>query len=131
METDRIINARLIEDRCELHYECGGLWSVDTIDEMFEVLGRTTVPLLKAGKPIYALGDFSRALPQDRATAAKIADHLQAAAKVGFKRSAIVNASALFKMQYRRVASGIDVEFFDNRADALAWLREPRENAAA
>lgn len=126
METERVINARLVEDHCELHYECGGLWNVDNIDELFEVLGRTSVPLLKTGKPIYALGDFSRAIPQDRVTAQKIADYLETAAKAGFKRSAIVNATALSKMQYKRMAESVEVEFFDNRGDALNWLRAGR-----
>lgn len=126
MNTERVIHARLVEDHCELHYECGGLWNVDNIDEMFDVLGRTSVPLLKAGKPIYALGDFTRAIPQDRATAQKIADHLQTAAKAGFKRSSIVNATALSKMQYKRMAEGVEVEFFDNRSAALNWLRADR-----
>lgn len=126
MQTEKVIKARLNEERCELHYECGGLWNSENIDEMFGVLGKTSMPLLKAGRPIYAVGDYSKAIPQDRATAEKISQHLDQAAKAGFKRSAIVGASALFKLQYKRVAKSVEVEFFDTESEAIAWLRADR-----
>lgn len=123
LDTERLIKAHLDEEHAELHYECGGFWDAESIDEMFAVLSRTSAPLVKAGKPFSGLGDFSRAMPQDQATAQKMGEHLQMAAKAGYKRSAIVGASALFKLQYRRVSQGIEVEYFDDRDAAIKWLR--------
>lgn len=124
--TDRICTAHLVEEYCELHYRCGGFWSVDSIDEMFETLNAASLPLVKARKPIYSLGDFSDALPQDRGTAEKIAAFLRNAAKFGLVRTAIYGAPPLMKLQYRRVSEGIEVEFFDTKAQALEWLRANR-----
>ena len=123
---DRHCTAHLLEDQCELHYKCGGFWSVDTIDEMFDTLNSTSLPLVKAHKPIYSLGDFTDAIPQDRETAQKIADFLRNAAKFGLIRTAIYGAPALMKLQYKRVSQGIEVEFFDTKAEAVAWLRANR-----
>ena len=124
--TDRFVTARLIEERCELHYECGGLWNIDTIEELFATLNRTCLPLVQAGKPIYSIADFSAAIPQERATAEKIAGYLKEAQRHGLKRTAIFGAPALMKMQYKRISQGITLEFFDTEREALAWLRADR-----
>ena len=50
-------------------------------------------------------------------------DHLLNARKFGLKRVAIMGASALVKLQYKRLSDGIEVEYFDNRDDAIRWLR--------
>lgn len=118
--------SRLIEDKCELHYSCAGFWDKDTMQAFFDQLSETIMPLLKARKPYYSIGDFTDALPQDRETADVIMANLQTAVKFGLRRSAIVNASSLMKMQYRRVAQGVEVEFFDDKAAALEWLRAGR-----
>jgi hypothetical protein len=122
--TDRFCTAHIVEENCELHYSCGGLWGVDTINELFETLNRACAPLVKARKPIYSLGDFSEAIPQDRATAEKIAEFLREAAKFGLKRTAIYGAPVLMKMQYKRVSDGTEVAFFDTKGEALDWLRQ-------
>ncbi len=109
-----------------MHFACAGLWTPQIMSEFLILLNETTKPLVKAGKPIYALGDFSEALPQDRETAALVGDHLENARRFGLKRIAIVGATALMKMQYKRVAADMDVGFFDTRADALIYLREGR-----
>ncbi|UAB77520.1 STAS/SEC14 domain-containing protein [Erythrobacter sp. SCSIO 43205] len=120
---DAFYESRLIENKCELHYSCGGLWDEKSMQEMFDSFKETVMPLLKARKEYSSIGDFTKALPQDRGTAQVMLTNLEKATKYGLKRSAIVGASSLMKMQYRRVAAGVNVEFFDNQADALRWVR--------
>ncbi|MEM8726062.1 MAG: STAS/SEC14 domain-containing protein, partial [Pseudomonadota bacterium] len=71
----------------------------------------------------YALGDFADFVPQDRTTGEAIRDHLMAAQKYGLRKIAIVSGSPLVKMQYKRLSQGVEVEFFDEKTEALAWLR--------
>lgn len=121
--TEAFYESRLIEDKCELHYACGGMWNPETMQGMFDSFTETVMPLLKARKEYSSIGDFTKALPQDRETAEVMIGNLEKATKFGLKRSAIINASPLMKMQYRRVAAAVNVEFFDNKADALNWVR--------
>ena len=125
--TTNFYSSELVEARCEIHFACGGFWDTETMRRFLEELNQKTVPLIKAGKPIYALGDFTDALPQDRETADLVADHLANARNFGLKRVAIVNATALMKMQYRRVSKGLEVEFFEDVRSAERWLRENRD----
>ncbi|MXO90677.1 STAS/SEC14 domain-containing protein [Pontixanthobacter aquaemixtae] len=124
--TDRIVSARLNEEHGELHYRCGGLWDEHSIDELFDCLNRASEPLVRARKPIYALGDFTTAMPQVRATAEKIGAHLRNAKEFGLERMAIYGAPILMRMQYKRFAPDVNVEFFDTKGQALNWLREGR-----
>ena len=125
-ETDRIVSAHLVEEHNELHYVCGGLWDEVSIQHLFDTLDAASLPLVKAHKPIYSLGDFSKALPQDGATAEKIGEYLRTAKQFGLDRTAIFGAPILMKMQYKRVAPDVNVEFFETKGDALHWLRANR-----
>lgn len=116
----------LHEAQCEIHFACAGFWEPETMRAFLDQLNAKTLPLVKAGKPIYALGDFTDALPQDRETADLVAEHLRNAANFGLKRIAVVKATPLMKMQYRRVSKGFEVEYFESKAEALAWLRADR-----
>lgn len=122
-DTDRLISAHVIEERNELHYACGGLWDAQSIDDMFETLNRACMPLVKSGKPFSSIGDFSTAMPQDSETADKIGAHLRSAMQFGLQRIAIFGAAPLMKLQYKRVAPEIEMEFFETEEDALAWVR--------
>lgn len=124
--TENFYSCELVEDRCEVHFRCGGFWNPEIMRAFLDKLNETTKPLIKAGKPVYSLGDFSEALPQDRETAAMVATHLENAKKFGLKRVALINATPLMQMQYKRVSSGLDVAFFETKATALNWLRADR-----
>ena len=113
--TDRIVTAHLDEAHDELHYRCGGLWDVQSIDELFACLNEACLPLVKQRKAIYSLGDFTTAVPQDRETAEKIGDYFRTAKQFGFDRTAIHGAPVLMRMRYKRVAPDVNVEFFDDR----------------
>ena len=113
----------LDEPRGELHFTVGGFWERDAMRGFLGELDETALPLVKARRSILAVGDFTEFVPQDRATADTIRDHLMNACKFGLKRVAIVGASPLMTMQYRRLSQGVEVEFFTDKSEALDWLR--------
>lgn len=124
METiEKSYSTRLLEEHCELHFSCSGFWKLQEMLELLEQLNETVLPLVKARKPIYALGDYEGFVPQDKDTAEAIESHLKNAVKFGLKRVAIVQASPLMKLQYKRLSKGLDVEFFDTKTSAITWLR--------
>ncbi len=116
----------LVEHHCETHSVVRGFWNVETIQTYFDDVNEIATPLVKARSPIYALVDFTDFVPQDRATGDAIRDHLMTAQKFGLKRIAILGATTLTKMQYKRLSEGLTVEFFETKADALNWLRADR-----
>ena len=116
----------LVEDRCEVHFSISGFWSLDIFKSFLDDVNAAALPLMKARKPIYALGDFGGFVPQNQETGEAIRDHLLAAQKYGLKRLAVVAGSALVKLQYRRLSRGVEVEFFDTEGDAIEWLRKDR-----
>ncbi|MGB3711373.1 MAG: STAS/SEC14 domain-containing protein [Erythrobacter sp.] len=117
---------RLLEEHCEVHFGCSGFWDRESMAALLDQLNQTTLPLVKARKPIYAAGDFTDFVPQDRETADLIQRHLHGAMEFGLKRVAIVGASALMKIQYTRLSKGLDVDFFQTQSEALQWLRANR-----
>ncbi|MDA9918397.1 hypothetical protein N9D37_00720 [Erythrobacter sp.] len=110
----------------ELHFAVGGFWQLDEMLGFLDKLNEASLPLVKAREPIYALGDFTDFVPQDHATGDAIRNHLLGAIKFGLKQIAIIGASPLAMMQYRRLSEGLAVEFFDSRPAATAWLRADR-----
>lgn len=110
-------------DRAELHFAIGGYWDVAGMQRFLFDLGEAAKPFMKAGTPFCALGDFKDFLPQDRATADAIRESIDAGSRNGLKRFAVVSAAPLVRMQYRRIAQGTEVEYFDSRAEAITWLR--------
>lgn len=113
----------LHEEHCELHFRIAGFWDAGAMWDFQHELNRTVLPLYQAGKPIHAMGEMSEFVPQSRATSEAIREHLSQSREFGLKKVAIVNPSNLVRDQYRRVSAGIEVEFFENRFDAIRWLR--------
>nr|WP_298928936.1 hypothetical protein [uncultured Erythrobacter sp.] len=116
----------LIEQHCEVHFTIGGFWTLEGMQGFLGEINETVLPLMKARAPIYAMGDFTDFVPQDRATGDAIRDHLLGSVKYGLKRVAIVGASPLTTLQYKRLSDGLQVEFFDSKAAGTAWLRADR-----
>jgi hypothetical protein len=122
-------SSTLIEEHCEVHTAIAGFWSRDAIQEYFDSVNETAIPLMKARKPIYTVVDFTGFVPQDRETSEAIRDHLVTCVKFGLQRIAIIGASPLTMMQYKRLSQGIEVNFVDSKAEAINWLRERRDAA--
>ncbi|TRD12284.1 hypothetical protein FGU71_10705 [Erythrobacter insulae] len=116
----------LYEELAEVHFSISGFWDLEGMTAFLGKLDATSLPLVKARRPIVVFGDFTDFVPQDRATGDAIRAQLLNAQKFGLRRVSIIGASALVKMQYRRLSDGIEVQFFDDKITALSWLREVR-----
>ncbi len=108
----------------EVRSKIGGFWSEEQIATYFDALNEASMPMVIERKPIHALVEFDDFVPQNKATSDAIRAHLMQSQKFGLVRLAIVRASALVKMQYRRLSDGIVVEFFETVAEGEVWLRK-------
>ena len=113
------------EASCQVHFAISGYWKLEDMHGFLEELNEAALPFVKARKPIYVLGDMNGFKTQDRETGQAIRDHLLQSQKYGLQRVAIISPDTLVKMQYRRLSEGVDVMFFDDKAEAFAWLRSP------
>ncbi|MBI1404198.1 MAG: hypothetical protein GC147_13430 [Porphyrobacter sp.] len=107
----------------EVHFAIAGYWDLAGMKQFLFDLGEAAKPFMRAGTPFCVLGDFSGFVPQDRETSNAIRDSIAAGARNGLKRFAVLSASPLVQMQYRRIAQDTEVEYFDTFAEATAWLR--------
>jgi SpoIIAA-like len=112
-------------DRQEVHFAIGGYWDPEGMKRFLFDLGEAAKPLIKRGEPFRVLGDLREFMPQDRDTSNAIRDSIIAGTHNGLQRFAVISAAPLVRMQYRRIAQAVEVEFFDTMADATAWLRRP------
>lgn len=82
-------------------------------------------PLIENGMKIRSLGDLRGFVAQSKDVSDAIRTLVVESEKLGTVRSAVVFDSMLVKMQYARLHETLELETFDNKADALAWLRRP------
>ncbi len=111
------------EARGEIHFETSGLFDMATMDAFLAETNAKAGPLLAKGQKLRSLGDLSNYATQTPEIGAKMADTLQRAEEFGIEKTAIIITSTLLKMQYSRVSEGRNVSIFDNKSDAIAWLR--------
>ncbi|MEL7447392.1 MAG: STAS/SEC14 domain-containing protein [Pseudomonadota bacterium] len=121
LETTHSISADT--SHSELHFAIAGLWNEESMLVFLRDLARAAKPFMQERKSFAALGDLRDFVPQTQETAAAIQNSLLEAKDHGLQRFAVVTTSSLVKMQYRRISAGIEVEFFDEPRDAIAWLR--------
>ncbi len=112
-------------ERSEVHFSISGFWDLEPMQEFLGKLNKAGWPLAKQGRPIFVLGDMEGFVPQTRDTGEAIRDQLMLSKDVGLVRVAILGGSTLVRQQYRRLSEGVDVMFFDDKAEAFAWLRSP------
>ena len=112
-------------DRAEVHFAIGGYWDLQGMKRFLADLGDAAKPLMKRSQPFSALGDLREFMPQDRDTSNAIRDSIIAGTHNGLRRFAVISSASLVRMQYRRIAQAVEVEFFDSMAEATAWLRRP------
>ena len=67
------------------------------------------------------LADLRALLPQSQQVFGD-PGFLKTSALINVDRHAVVTASALLRMQFRRFFQGIPTEFFDDHDAAIAWL---------
>lgn len=115
-----------VVDRGEVHFAVSGLWTIEHMDSFLRGLTKAAVPIVERRLPIQVFGDMTGFVAQTRGTGEAIRDHLMMSQQYGLQRVAIMGASSLVKMQYKRLSNGIKVEFFDNKVEALGWLHEAK-----
>ena len=109
--------------RAELHFAIGGYWDRAGMERFLGELAAVAQPFMKAHAAFTVLGDFKDFMPQDRATADAIRNSIEAGARNGLRRFAVLNAAPLVRMQYRRIAAGTEVQYFETKVKAIDWLR--------
>lgn len=115
------VNADL--EHGEVHYSATGLFDMDTIVDFQRELIARSRPLLERGEPFCSLGDLRGLVTQTKDVADAIRVIVVESQKLGVVRTAIVADNLLAKMQYKRLNEGINLEIFDNKSDAVNWLR--------
>ncbi|MEO1730771.1 MAG: hypothetical protein AAFR64_08540 [Pseudomonadota bacterium] len=107
----------------ELYFAIAGFWTRDEMDAFLQDLARTAMPFIRTKTPFVALGNLADFVPQNRETADAIRASLLQASRNGLVKFAVVSPPPLVKLQYRRIAEGLDAQFFDDEPSARRWLR--------
>ncbi|MEM9085382.1 MAG: STAS/SEC14 domain-containing protein [Pseudomonadota bacterium] len=114
---------RADDQRRELYFAIAGFWQLEDMRAFLDDLAKAAAPFLRAKRRFAAIGNLAEFVPQDRATADAIRDSLLLGNRNGLTKFAVVSPPPLVKLQYKRIGAGLDVEFFDDEASALNWLR--------
>jgi len=107
----------------EIHWASGGLWDDEFMMNAQRKLLDMSKPFRDDRKGFRVLGDMRDAKTQSTDMAENIRDSQNASAALGVTHMAIVFSSVLAKMQFRRVTAGLECEYFEDKAEALNWLR--------
>lgn len=110
-------------ERNELHFTTSGLFDTASMDAFNQEIAKAVGPILAQKRRMRAFGDLTGYAVQTREISAKMAETLAAAEAVGIERVAIVLTTTLVRIQFQRVSEGRNVKIFENKADALEWLR--------
>ena len=111
------------QDIGEVQFACTGLWDMDTMVEFQRELVAASKPMFERGQKMRSLADLRGFSAQTKEVSDAIRIVVVEAIKLGTERTAIIVDSTLVGMQYRRLNEGLPLEIFDNRMDAIAWLR--------
>lgn len=110
--------------RRELHWTAAGLWTLEKAQELPKALYKQSLPFIETKRTFRVFGDLTEFAVQKQ----EVVDIMQASqensAELGVDRMAVQYSSTLVKIQFRRISDALELEFFENRDEALAWLRE-------
>ncbi len=109
--------------RKEFHFTASGMWTEATLADFSRALLAEAKPFYSEGIKMRVLGDLTGFVTQTREIAEGIRVVVQESARLGVVRTAIISDSQLATMQYKRINDGINLKVFDDKAQALAWLR--------
>lgn len=107
----------------EVYWSAAGLWTEETLTALQADLLKAAKPFIDDRRGFRVVGDLREFAVQPRDLAEKMRESQEASAQVGVDRMAILVSSVLVKQQFRRVSEAMECEFFDNKADAINWLR--------
>ncbi len=114
---------RRIEQHREVHYTIAGLYDADAAKAFMTELARAAYPFIAAQQKWSVLGDLSNFIPQGRETADVIEESVKEASGNGLVRMALLNPPPIVTMQHKRLTTAAILEVFENKAEALAWIR--------
>lgn len=115
----------LIQERHrEVHYAASGFWSTEDMARFQSALLEKTKPLIEAAKGFNVMGDMSGLAVQDRMMADAMRLMMRESVKLGMRKQAFLITAPLLKMQFDRLVDGTNTQIFDNKGDAIAWLRD-------
>lgn len=112
-------------ERREVHFAASGLWDMEVLADFSRELLSSAKPLLGNERPMRVFGDLTGFVTQKREVAEGIGIVMRESAKMGMDRTALLSDSMLAAMQYKRLNEGVMTEVFEDKADAVAWLRAP------
>lgn len=111
------------DDPREVHYSLGGLIDAQTLMELQKELYRAAKPWIESGLKFRVLGDMRDFQVQQQEIADLIRKSQVDSVRLGMEKMAILYSGALMKLQFRRISEVVDIEFFESKVDAIAWLR--------
>lgn len=112
-----------LPDLREVHFTASGLWDMETLVAYQRELIAAGKPMFENGKKMRVFGDLTGFVTQTREIAEGIRLIVMESARLGTERTAIVSDSPLAAMQYKRINEGINAEIFEDRDEAITWLR--------
>ncbi len=126
---DPSFNVSIDRVHCVVRFAASGMWEEKQIKEASVKIGEAAAPFILAKQRFSMLGDYSEAITQSQQAAIVIRSSIETAVKLGLARIGVVGASALVKMQYKRMDDIVEIEFFDTKVEALQWLRSNKQAA--
>ncbi|MEM7780520.1 MAG: STAS/SEC14 domain-containing protein [Pseudomonadota bacterium] len=116
-------NVSRVDSAREIHWSAAGLWTEAVLQDLQSDLLKTAKPFLEDQKGFRVLGDLREMAVQPGHMAEKMRQSQEASAALGVDRMALVYSSMLVRQQFRRVSEALNCEFFEDRVEAIAWLR--------
>lgn len=107
----------------EVHFSASGLWDADKAEALLKELYHASLPFIEDGAKFRVLGDLREFQVQDSKVADVMRRSQEGSAKLGVERMAIIYSSVLVKFQFRRISETINLSLFEEKSDALRWLR--------
>jgi hypothetical protein len=112
-----------VEDLKEVHYSASGLWTLEKMPELQSALFEASKSFIEKSRSFCVLGDLRGFAVQPRDVVDQMEQIQLASAKLGVRRMALVCSSIMVKRQFRRVSEAVNMDLFDTKNDAIAWLR--------
>lgn len=109
--------------RREVHYSVSGFWAANDMIRFQSALLAKSKDLINSGLGFNVLGDMSGLAVQDRVMADNMRFLMAESARLGMKRQAFVITSSLLRLQFDRLIDESNTAIFNNRGDAVNWLR--------
>lgn len=110
-------------DRNEIHFTAKGLWDEQSLEAFREAMRMEMKPIVERGEKMRFLADLRGFVPQERNVSAAIEHLIDESHKFGNERTALVADSVLTIMQHHRLNKETNLQVFDNKVEAVTWLR--------